>query len=50
VPNYQLDQAYHSKEALRQAPTFNFRQSLQCMRLTLIDEKGGKMVSFRQAG
>jgi omega-6 fatty acid desaturase (delta-12 desaturase) len=50
VPNYQLDQSYYSMEALRQAPTFNFRQSLHCIRLALIDEKIGKLVSFRQAG
>jgi omega-6 fatty acid desaturase (delta-12 desaturase) len=50
VPNYQLDRAYHSTEALRQAPTFNFRQSLNCIRFALIDERLGKMVSFQQAG
>jgi len=50
VPNYQLDQAYDSTQALRQAPTLNFRQSLRCIRLALIDEKVGKLVSFRQAG
>ena len=50
VPNYQLDQAYYSADALRQAPTFNIRQSLHCIRFALIDEKVGKMVSFRQAG
>ena len=49
VPNYQLDRAYQSAEVLRQAPTFNFRQSLSCIPLALIDEKAGKMVSFRQA-
>ena len=50
VPNYLLDHAYHSTEVLRQAPTFNFRQSLNCIRLSLIDEKAGKMVGFRQVG
>ena len=50
VPNYQLDKAYDSAEVLRRAPTFNFRQSLQCIGLALIDEKAKKMVSFQQAG
>ncbi len=49
VPNYQLDHAYQSAEVLRQAPTLNIRQSLKCIPLALIDEKAGKMVSFRQA-
>jgi omega-6 fatty acid desaturase (delta-12 desaturase) len=49
VPNYQLDRAYQSAEVLRQAPTLHFRQSLHCINLALIDEKAGKMVSFRQA-
>lgn len=50
VPNYQLARAYQSAEDLRQAPTLNIRQSLNCIPLALIDEKVGKMVSFRQAG
>jgi len=50
VPNYQLDKAFASAEVLRQVPTFNFRQSLHCIGLALIDEKARKLVSFRQAG
>lgn len=48
VPNYQLEKAYHSAEILRQSPTLNIRQSLRCVKLTLFDEKAGKMVGFRQ--
>jgi len=48
VPNYQLEKAYHSADILRQSPTLNIRQSLQCIQLALFDEAAGKMVSFRQ--
>jgi len=49
VPNYHLETAYHSAEVLRQSPTLDIRQSLQCVRLALYDENAGKMVSFQQA-
>ncbi len=49
VPNYYLGQAYESAEIFQQSPTFTIRESLECVKLTLIDEESGKMVTFRQA-
>ena len=37
-------------EVLRQAPTLNILQSLQCIPLALVDEKAGRMVTFREVG
>lgn len=46
VPNYNLEKAYQSDALLRQSPTLNIRESLSCVKLTLIDEKAGKLVGF----
>jgi omega-6 fatty acid desaturase (delta-12 desaturase) len=46
VPNYYLEDAYQSDELLRQSPRLTIRESLACIRLTLIDEKSGKLVGF----
>ncbi|HSQ27080.1 MAG TPA: fatty acid desaturase [Anaerolineales bacterium] len=46
VPNYNLEKAYQSDELLRESPTLNIRESLSCIKLTLIDEQAGKLVGF----
>lgn len=46
VPNYNLEKAYRSDELLRKSPTLDIRESLSCIKLTLIDEKEGKLVGF----
>lgn len=50
VPNYYLEEAYHSNDIFRRSPTITIRESFDCIRLALYDETIGKMVSFRQAG
>ena len=49
VANYALAAAYDSAPILQQSPTLTIRESLACMRLALIDEAHGRMVSFREA-
>jgi len=47
IPNYLLQQCYDEIAELRAVKPLTIRNSLNCVRLNLYDEKGKKLVSFR---
>jgi omega-6 fatty acid desaturase (delta-12 desaturase) len=50
IPNYRLQDVLEAHPELRRVPTLTLRESLQCVRLTLWDERGGKLVPFPTRG
>jgi omega-6 fatty acid desaturase (delta-12 desaturase) len=49
IPNYNLQRAHDANPFLHEAPTISLRDGLRTLRLKLIDEQGGKLVTFAQA-
>lgn len=46
IPNYRLRDAFESNALLQLAPRLTLRTSLECARMKLWDEDGGRMVGF----
>jgi omega-6 fatty acid desaturase (delta-12 desaturase) len=49
VPNYNLQRAHDSHPAFAQVPTIGIADGMRAIRLKLIDERSGKLVTFAQA-
>jgi acyl-lipid omega-6 desaturase (Delta-12 desaturase) len=49
VPNYNLQRAHDSHPAFSQVPTIGIADGMRAIRLKLIDERSGKLVTFAQA-
>jgi acyl-lipid omega-6 desaturase (Delta-12 desaturase) len=49
IPNYNLQRAHDENEFLHRAPTISLWDGLRAVRLKLIDEEGGRLVTFAQA-
>jgi acyl-lipid omega-6 desaturase (Delta-12 desaturase) len=49
IPNYNLQRAHDDNEFLHHAPEITLWQGLKTVRLKLIDEESGRLVTFAQA-
>ncbi len=49
VPNYNLQAANDNVAAFDDVPVLTFRESMRCSRLKLIDERTGRLLTFKQA-
>ena len=49
IPNYNLQRAHDENEIFHQVPILTFRQGVRSVRLKLIDEKRGRLVTFAEA-
>jgi omega-6 fatty acid desaturase (delta-12 desaturase) len=49
IPNYNLQRAHDENPFLHEAPTISLWQGMRTLNLKLIDERTGRLVSFRQA-
>jgi acyl-lipid omega-6 desaturase (Delta-12 desaturase) len=49
IPNYNLQRAHDENEVFHDVPVLSFGESLRCSRLKLIDERTGRLLTFRQA-
>jgi omega-6 fatty acid desaturase (delta-12 desaturase) len=49
IPNYNLQRAHDENEFLHRAPTISLWDGLRAVRLKLIDESSGRLVTFPQA-
>jgi omega-6 fatty acid desaturase (delta-12 desaturase) len=49
IPNYNLQRAHDSHPAFAQVPTIGIADGMRAVRLKLIDERSGKLVTFAQA-
>ncbi|HET9094770.1 MAG TPA: fatty acid desaturase, partial [Solirubrobacteraceae bacterium] len=49
IPNYHLQRAHESHPAFAQVPTIGILDGMRAVRLKLIDERSGKLVTFAQA-
>ena len=49
VPNYNLQAAHDELSVFDSVPVLTIRSSLRCSRLKLIDERTGKLLTFKQA-
>ena len=50
IPNYNLQEAHDKTERLQAVPELTLRDGLRATRLKLWDERGGRLVTFREAG
>jgi len=49
IPNYNLQRAHDENEIFHQVPILTFWQGIRSVRLKLVDEKGGRLVTFAEA-
>jgi acyl-lipid omega-6 desaturase (Delta-12 desaturase) len=49
IPNYNLQRAHDENEIFHQVPILTFWQGIRSVRLKLVDEKRGRLVTFAQA-
>jgi omega-6 fatty acid desaturase (delta-12 desaturase) len=49
IPNYNLQRAHDENPFLHEVPTISLWQGMRTVNLKLIDERSGRLVSFRQA-
>jgi omega-6 fatty acid desaturase (delta-12 desaturase) len=49
IPNYNLQRAHDANEFLHRAPTISLWQGLLALRLKLVDEDSGRLVTFGEA-
>jgi acyl-lipid omega-6 desaturase (Delta-12 desaturase) len=49
VPNYNLQSAHDDLDVFADVPVLGFWESLRCSRLKLVDERSGRLLTFRQA-
>lgn len=49
IPNYRLEECFHSHPEVQNPPTLTLREGFQCMSLKLWDEDQGRMVKFNTA-
>jgi acyl-lipid omega-6 desaturase (Delta-12 desaturase) len=49
VPNYNLQAAHDDLDVFHDVPVLTMWQSLRCYRLKLIDQRSGRLVTFREA-
>ncbi len=49
VPNYRLQAAHDGLPVFADVPVLTLRESLRCTRLKLIDERNGRLLTFKQA-
>jgi acyl-lipid omega-6 desaturase (Delta-12 desaturase) len=49
VPNYNLQAAHDDLDVFADVPVLGFWESLRCSRLKLVDERSGRLLTFRQA-
>jgi omega-6 fatty acid desaturase (delta-12 desaturase) len=50
IPNYNLQAAHETTDRLRAVPELTLRDGLRATRLKLWDERGGRLVTFRDLG